>query len=68
MTSCFVYKVIRDLESVDHLCINPIRTIRVSSSELYKLMFYLTIVNKYYVTVTLGWHDSNSLDLFKAVG
>ena len=22
--SCFVYKVIRDLESIDHLCINPI--------------------------------------------
>ena len=26
-TSCFVYKVIRDLESIDHLCINPIRRI-----------------------------------------
>ena len=24
VTSCFVYKVIRDLESIDHLCINPI--------------------------------------------
>ena len=24
VTSCFVYKVIRDLESRDHLCINPI--------------------------------------------
>ena len=24
MTSCFVYKVIRDLELIDHLCINPI--------------------------------------------
>ena len=24
MTSCFVYKVIRDLESIDHLFINPI--------------------------------------------
>ena len=24
LTSCFVYKVIRDLESIDHLCINPI--------------------------------------------
>ena len=22
--SCFVYEVIRDLESMDHLCINPI--------------------------------------------
>ena len=27
MTSCFVDKVIRDLESIDHLCINPIRRI-----------------------------------------
>ena len=26
-TSCFVYKVIRDLESVDYICINPIRRI-----------------------------------------
>ena len=24
VTSCFVNKVIRDLESIDHLCINPI--------------------------------------------
>ena len=22
-------------------------------------MFYLTIVNKFDITVTLGWHDSN---------
>ena len=27
MTSCFVYKVINDLESIYHLCINPIRRI-----------------------------------------
>ena len=27
VTSCFVYKTIRDLESIDHLCINPIRRI-----------------------------------------
>ena len=27
MTTCFVYKVIRDLESIDHLFINPIRRI-----------------------------------------
>ena len=25
----FVYKVIRDLESIDHLCINPIRRILI---------------------------------------
>ena len=24
VTSCFVYKVIRDLESIYHLCVNPI--------------------------------------------
>ena len=27
VTSCFVYKVIRDLESTDYLCINPIHRI-----------------------------------------
>ena len=27
VTSCFVYKVISDLESIDHLCINPVRRI-----------------------------------------
>ena len=67
VTSCFVYKTIRDLKSIEHLCINPIRRIglihewsidRVSSSDVYKLLFYLTIVNKTYVTITLGWHDS----------
>ena len=67
MTSCFVYKVIRDLESIDHVCIHPIHRIGlitsdllicVSSSGVYKLMFYLTIVNKILLTVTLGWHDS----------
>ena len=50
MTSCFAYKVKRDLESIDHLCINDSYTndisIRVSSSGVYKLMFYLTIVSK----------------------
>ena len=24
VTSCIVYKIIRDLKSIDHLCINPI--------------------------------------------
>ena len=52
MTSCFVYKVIRYLESIDHLCINPVRdlSICVSSSGVYKLMFYLTII--YYCKLT----------------
>ena len=27
VTLCFVYKVIRDLESMDHLCINPSRRV-----------------------------------------
>ena len=27
VTPCFVYKVIRDLESIYHMCINPIRRI-----------------------------------------
>ena len=67
MRSCFVDKNISNFVSIDHLCINPIRriglltsdiSIRVSSSDGYKLMFYLTIVNKTHVTVTLGWHDS----------
>ena len=54
--SCFVYKVIRDLQSIDDVCINPIRRIglihkwsadsRVSSSGVYNLMFNLTVINK----------------------
>ena len=49
VTSSFVYKVIRDFESIEHLCINPIHkiglihtsdlSIRVGSSGVYKLMF-----------------------------
>ena len=48
----FVYKVIRDLESIDYLCINHIHkitsdlSIRVSSNEVNTLVFYLAIVNK----------------------
>ena len=33
-------------------------SISVSKSDVYKLIFYLTIVNKYHVTVTFCWHDS----------
>ena len=67
VTSCIVYKGIRDIYSIDHPCIYPIRriglihseqSIRVSANGVYKLMFYFTIVNKKYATVTLGWHDS----------
>ena len=46
---------IRDLESIDTRDLS----IRISLSGVYKLIFYLTIVNKHNVTVTLGWQDSN---------
>ena len=31
-------------------------------------MFYLTIVNKTYVTVTLGWHDSTCISSYFCLG
>ena len=34
VTSCFVFKVIRDLELIDHLCINPIRRIGLIHTDL----------------------------------
>ena len=34
-------------------------SIPVSPSGVYKLVFYLTILNKYYVTATLGRQDSS---------
>ena len=58
LASCFAYKVIRDLESIDHLCIYPIRRIGLiykgsvnsrwlkSSEHVFLIMFYLAIVNK----------------------
>ena len=39
VTSYFVYKVIRDLELIDHLCINPIRRIgadRINTQMIYR--------------------------------
>ena len=36
VTSCFVYKVIRDLESIDYLCINPIREDRINTQVIYR--------------------------------
>ena len=50
MTSCFLYLFIRDLESIDHKCINPIHRIGlihlwsinfISSSGVYKLKVLL---------------------------
>ena len=68
MTSCFVHKVIMDLESIYHLYINPIHrigsmhkrsiSIRARPSEVYTLVFHLASETKYYVSVTPGWHDS----------
>ena len=77
MTSCLVHNVIRGLQSIDHLCINPIRRIGLihkrsidsrQHSGAYKSMFYLTIVNKHFVTATPGWHDSRLLRDFKSAG
>ena len=62
VTSCFVYTVIRDVGSMDHFCIDYYTSdtsIRISSSGVYKLIFYLTIVKKHDVTVTLGWQDNS---------
>ena len=39
MTSCFIYKVSRDLKSIDHLYINPIRMIgndRINTQVIYR--------------------------------
>ena len=72
VVSYFVYKPIRDLESTDHLFINPICrielytshfSIRVSSSEVYMIVLNLAIVNKIYVTVTFGWHYSRQINV-----
>ena len=38
MTSCFVYKVIRDIESIDHLCINPNPQDRINTQVIYRLV------------------------------
>ena len=47
VTSCFVYKVIRDLESIDHLCLNTSDiSICDSFKGVYMLMFQKTIENK----------------------
>ena len=49
VTPCSVYKVIMDLESIDHLCINIYISdllIHIISSEVYTLVFYLAILNK----------------------
>ena len=72
VTSCFVYNVIRDLEWIDHLCINPIHrigllSIRVISinidSRKLKWIFQVNILlnnckTTRNVFVILGWQDS----------
>ena len=37
VTLCSLYKVIRDLYSIDHLCINPIRRILDRSHDRYSI-------------------------------
>ena len=68
MTSCFAYKVIRDLESIDHLFINPICRIGLINKQSFDsrylkwsvhIVLYLAIVNKIHVNVTFGWHYSS---------
>ena len=45
MTSCFVCKVIRDLESIDHLCINPYQ-----SPLIFTELFQHNLINVSYLT------------------
>ena len=63
--SCFVYNVIRDLQSIAHVCINHISrlwlihtdlSICVISSGMYKLIVYFKIVNIVIGIVTFGRH------------
>ena len=67
-TSCFVYKVIKDLESIDHLCINPIS---LSSSGVYKFIFYLKNYKQNTMSLSLfagRTEEYSSLDkIFKIV-
>ena len=46
MTSCFVYKVIREFKSIDHLCFNPIHrigSIHKQSINSYKLKWSVQV-------------------------
>ena len=45
MTSCFVYKVIRDLESIDHLCINPIHIYPTHQYHVAYFGWFIYLVN-----------------------
>ena len=59
VTSCFVYKDIRDLESIDHLCINPIRRIGlihkwyIDSHQLKWSVQVNVLLNHYKQNITL---------------
>ena len=69
--SCFAYKVIRNLESIDHLCINPILRIglihkRSIDLRMLKLSLHVFVIlrnceQSITVTVTPGWHDNRKL-------
>ena len=63
MTSCFIYLVIGDLKSLDHLCINPINNqvicrFALAQVRCTRLVFYLAIVNK----VGAQWLSGRVLD------
>ena len=67
-------KVIRDLESIDYLYINPIRRINTQvicrlrlAQVVYKLMFYLTIVNKMLLHCHSWLHDSSEVRCLASV-
>ena len=81
VTSCFVCKVIRDLESIDNFCINPIHRIGLihklsidshTSNGVYKLMFYVLNnrgVSHYGilpVSRDIGW-PAQQLDYFRYI-
>ena len=55
VTSCLVYKVIRDLESIDHLCINPIhRTCTVHGITVTYILIALLMSSNCFSQIILG--------------
>ena len=62
----FVYKVIRDLRSIDHLCIVPIHRIglihkwSINSRQLKWSVRIQVLLNNCKQRITLGWHDSST--------
>ena len=65
VTSCFVYKVIRDLESIDHVYINPIRRIGLIHTWSVDSRYLKLIVK---VNVLLNDYKQNTTSLSLLVG